>query len=220
MTAAAGGEFLGSDGPRRPRLMSTALRAQSTLRSNLPTVPPQWAVPGVYVLLGPRTDVPELAVWPGAASDLRAELRELARVAPFGWSRALIATRDTTQAFTLTEAQYLAARVEAEVVKSSELVLQQHVERTVGSAPDSVLDRADLLYLDEFVPTLLRLVRLVGSDVAPVAPRRSRGQIALGHVDDSWRFDNRRLAKGRESARAWSRQSKAWTRWLLRRRKT
>lgn len=153
-----------------------ALRVALVSRGDVSALPVEaWNQPGVYILLGPLGGDGKTALYVGKATELRKRLTHHHRVPKLSWWRAVAVTRDTTNGFNSAEIGYLEGRLSRQLAALPAVSLVAGREDIDQTLPDHLL-----LSLDDFVPTILAALRLVGIDIARPAvhdgeqPKRRR----------------------------------------------
>jgi hypothetical protein len=161
-----------------------ALRVALVARANVLKLSSMWAVPGVYVLLGPLGTGGKTEIYVGKAVKLRDRLNHHRTKPKLPWWRAIAITRDTTAGFNSAEIGYLEGRLYSELssLASVDLKADKHDQ-------DTTLPHHMLVQLDAFVPTILAALRVAGIDVgdelAPLGGARGKvRQIIQGTVAD------------------------------------
>lgn len=138
-----------------------ALRVALVARANVLKLSSMWAVPGVYVLLGPLGVGGTTEIYVGKAVKVRDRLNHHRTKPKLPWWRAVAITRDTTAGFNSAEIGYLEGRLYSELsaLPTVDLKADKHDQ-------DTTLPQHMLVQLDAFVPTILAALRVAGIDVA------------------------------------------------------
>jgi hypothetical protein len=137
-----------------------ALRVALVLRKHVLRLSSSWAVPGVYVLLGPLGVDAMTEVYVGKAIKVRNRLNHHRNNPKLPWWRAVAVTRDTTAGFNSAEIGYLEGRLFSELASLDTISLKADKHDL-----DMTLPQHMLIQLDEFVPTILAALRLSGVDL-------------------------------------------------------
>lgn len=120
---------------------------------------PEWAVPGVYMLL---SNDGTHDVYVGKSTGLRARVlqHKLRNSQVPNWSRAILVKRDTTNGFTSADVGFLEGRLSAEL----DAIPGIHVAKGKADG-DATLPLHMQMSLDALVSSILAAVRLAGIDV-------------------------------------------------------
>jgi hypothetical protein len=123
-------------------------------------LPPKWAAPGVYILLGALGTQGATELYVGKAVKVRDRLNHHRTKPKLDWWRAVAITRDTTTGFNSAEIGYLEGRLYSELssLPGINLKADKHDH-------DTTLPQHMLVQLDAFVPTILAALRVVGIDL-------------------------------------------------------
>lgn len=149
--------------PEAPILIEFGVHALNVGLVNRHTkITKNWATTGVYALVGTIDDDKGTAIYVGKAADLRSRIGEHRRKPPLDWQRAVLVSRDTTNGFNTSEIGYLEGRWAGQVAESEGTKLIAGKRDIDKSLPD-----VQLIQLDEFIPTLMSSLRLVGVNAAP-----------------------------------------------------
>jgi len=137
-----------------------ALQVALIARRDVLKLPPKWAVPGVYILLGPLGTQAATELYVGKAVKVRDRLNHHRTKPKLDWWRAVAVTRDTTAGFNSAEIGYLEGRLYSELssLTGIDLKADKHDH-------DTTLPQHMLVQLDAFVPTILAALRVVGIDL-------------------------------------------------------
>ena len=137
-----------------------ALQVALVSRRDVLKLPPKWAVPGVYVLLGPLGTEGKTEIYVGKAVKVRDRLNHHRTRPKLHWWRAVAITRDTTAGFNSAEIGYLEGRLYSELrsLPGVDLKADKHDH-------DTTLPQHMLVELDAFVPTILAALRVAGIDL-------------------------------------------------------
>jgi hypothetical protein len=161
-----------------------ALRMAFVQRKHILKLSSSWAVPGVYILLGPLGGESTTEVYVGKAVKVRDRLNHHRNNPKLPWWRAVAVTRDTTAGFNSAEIGYLEGRLFSELsaIPSISLKADKH-------DLDTTLPQHMLIQLDAFVPTILASLRLAGLDlgadqVDAMEPGGKKVQQIQGSVPD------------------------------------
>jgi hypothetical protein len=95
--------------------MFYALRVALLSRPHVLKLPPEWAAPGVYVLVGPLGADAPTQLYIGKAVKVRKRLNDHRNAPKLPWWRALAVIRDTTAGFNSAEIGYLEGRLTSEL---------------------------------------------------------------------------------------------------------
>jgi len=154
--------FLADPGaPSKISFLGLPVEAMIVARESIPPsagklATEEWAVPGVYVLLGPPTDGDsKIRARPGTSNDVLFRLRQhLARI---DWFTRAVVARDIRQGWNSAEAGYLEGRLH-DLCRSSDGV--EHVFRR--DRDETIQDHEQLLYERLYLPGIIAALRLAG----------------------------------------------------------
>lgn len=162
-----------------------ALRAAFARKESILELPPAWAAPGVYCLIGTVGGADNTLTYVGKAINVRKRLIQHRTKPPIDWWRAIAVVRDTTDGFNSAEIGYLEGRLAKEIEHLPNLTLQ------AGKYDlDTTLPSHMLVQLDSFVPTVLSALRVAGLDMRQADPvsmtveSKSHRQIVPGKISD------------------------------------
>ncbi|BDO43149.1 hypothetical protein [Cellulomonas sp. NTE-D12] len=142
---------------------SAALRFAVVERAGITRLGVEWDQPGTYILLDPHDSEGAFGTYVGKAAPGGVRSRLMSHIKTKDhWTRVVIIQRDTTHGFNSAQVGWLEGRL-YDLMQSSEFARLHN-----GNRPgDETLPLFERNMLEQAVPPIRRLLRLLGYDAAP-----------------------------------------------------